>query len=121
MALTLVGRGLAPVLVLAEGDPRSDRYRAEVPPGIEVVRFTPDPFTTRGEARFVARLARQRNWRKVIVVAGRSQIGRARLRFERCWPEGRLLVTSPGEPVAAFDVIYEIGATMKALTYERGC
>ena len=121
LALSLVERHLAPVLVVADGDRRSDRHPLNPPWGVEVVRFVPDPFTTRGEARFVAELARERGWGRVIVVAGRAQVGRARLRFRRCWPNGEVCVVAPPDRVGVFDVLYEIGATMKAFIYQRGC
>jgi uncharacterized SAM-binding protein YcdF (DUF218 family) len=106
---------------VADGNRRSDRHPVNAPSGVEVVRFVPDPSTTRGEARFVVALARDRGWERVVVVSGRSQVGRARLRFRRCWPEGELLVVAPPDRVGAFDVLYELGATMKAVIWERSC
>jgi uncharacterized SAM-binding protein YcdF (DUF218 family) len=42
---------------------------AGAPAALEVTCFVPAPYTTRGEAREVGTLARERGWRSVIVIA----------------------------------------------------
>lgn len=121
LARTLADHGYAPVLVVADDDRRSDHLSLQVGAGIEVVRFVPDPSSTRGEARFVARLARERGWRRVIIVPRRTQVLRARLRFHRCWPEGEILAIAPDDPASVFEIGYELAAMVKAMTIERGC
>ena len=52
---------------------------------ITVVCFVPDPFTTRGEAMYVARLAKQHNWTHLIVVSWNYHTVRARYIFHQCF------------------------------------
>lgn len=49
----------------------------------EVVSVVPDPPSTRGEARAVARLARERGWRRILVVTSTYHVPRTRLIFRR--------------------------------------
>lgn len=53
--------------------------------GIEVICFTPEPSTTRGEAMYVAHLAKQRGWRSVVVISWRYHLVRARYIFAQCF------------------------------------
>jgi len=46
--------------------------------------FHPSPFSTRGEARGVAALARAHHWRSVVVVTSTYHVTRARMLFQRC-------------------------------------
>ena len=86
--------------------------------------FRAQPFTTRGEARYVARLARRRNWRSLIVVTSRYHVTRARLLYSRCY-DGELTVvgaTPNHEPIGvATRTIHEWGGLLNALTFERDC
>ncbi|WP_431816587.1 MULTISPECIES: YdcF family protein [Gordonia] len=52
---------------------------------IEVICFNPDPSTTRGEAMFTERMAKERHWRSVIVVSWRYHLFRARYIFGQCF------------------------------------
>lgn len=98
IALELVERGVAPVLVISDGlDPRwmqANRLcRFGDPERIVCVR--PDPYSTRGEVRLAARLARERGWDSLVVLTSRFHLFRARTLFERCF-DGRLdLVDAP--------------------------
>lgn len=85
--LELVRRGVAPVLVISDGyDPtwwaanRLCRYERE----LDVLCPRPDPYSTRGEARMVGALARERGWDSVVVVSSGFHLFRAELLFERC-------------------------------------
>jgi uncharacterized SAM-binding protein YcdF (DUF218 family) len=88
-----------------------------------VTCFSPRPDTTQGEARMIGRMARRNHWRSIIVVSGRPQATRARLRVERCFA-GRIEVVGV-DPVSieqwVYQVSYEWAATIKALTIQRGC
>lgn len=98
VALELVDRGVAPVLVISDGlDPRWTKAnrlcRFGDPDRIVCVR--PDPYSTRGEARLAGRLARERGWSSLVVVTSRFHLFRARTLLERCF-DGRLdLVGAP--------------------------
>jgi uncharacterized SAM-binding protein YcdF (DUF218 family) len=86
--LELVRDGVAPVLVISDGfdprQPKANRLCHEGGDGFGVVCFTPDPDSTRGEARNVAELARKHRWKRVLVVTSRFHVTRARMLFDRC-------------------------------------
>ncbi|RIQ25266.1 YdcF family protein [Jiangella rhizosphaerae] len=116
----LAREGLAPAVVVFVPDPRLCEPLAAVP---EEICLTPEPPTTRGEARMVAELASERGWDHLVVVTAASQAVRARIRLERCF-DGRLeLVTVREDGLAQqlYRVFYENGAMIKALAFERDC
>lgn len=87
-ALELMRRGVAPVLVisdgLAPGYVRANRLCQNGARAFKVVCFRPDPYSTRGEAKRIGRMARNRNWRAVTVVTSTFHLTRTRLLFNRC-------------------------------------
>ena len=86
----LVEHGVAPVLVISDGlDPRSPAANRICRERAQVLCPKPDPYSTRGEARLVARLARERGWDSIVVVSSRFHLFRSRILFERCY-DGRL-------------------------------
>jgi uncharacterized SAM-binding protein YcdF (DUF218 family) len=127
-ALALIRRRVAPVLVLSSVQEtprwkearrlcRAGRYAAA-----RVVCFEAHPFSTRGEARGVARLAREHRWTRVVVVSSTFHLTRVQLLFRRCY-SGRLwLVGAPTtwwrEPLEWGS---ETGKLAVQLTVERGC
>jgi uncharacterized SAM-binding protein YcdF (DUF218 family) len=118
--LALARAGYAPYLVVSGTVP------SVCPPArqeVKVICFHPVPDTTQGEAREVANLARSHDWHQIIVVSGTPQTTRARIRFTRCY-QGTLLFdpASPGSLGGwIWNVAYEWGALIKALTLQRGC
>ena len=95
VALDLFRRHVAAVLAVSE-DP-SDKARARfcrLPPS-RAFCFLPQPYSTRGEARAVARLARRRHWRSVAVVSSRFHLFRVRVLFRRCTDARLELVPAP--------------------------
>lgn len=86
--LELVRDGVAPTLVISGGfDPRqptANRLCREGGVDFTVACFTPDPDSTRGEARTVAELARRHGWQRVLLVTSRFHVTRARMLFDRC-------------------------------------
>jgi uncharacterized SAM-binding protein YcdF (DUF218 family) len=86
--LELVRDGVAPVLVISDGfdprQPRANRLCQDGGEGFSVACFTPDPDSTRGEARKVAELARKHGWQRVLLVTSRFHVTRARMLFDRC-------------------------------------
>jgi uncharacterized SAM-binding protein YcdF (DUF218 family) len=120
-AVYLARSGFAPVAVISLGG------KTPVPcphpvPRVSIVCFRADPLNTRGEAEYVARLAAQRHWDRLIVVSERSQATRARMLFKRCTPVD-LEMVPVADPSAnlLYDVTYEWGALTKALTVVRSC
>jgi uncharacterized SAM-binding protein YcdF (DUF218 family) len=116
----LVREGLAPVLVAS-----TDRDSGACPsatPDVTIICFTPEPYSTRGEAEHVASLAREHGWDHVIVVTSVGQASRAQLRLERCFPgDIDVVAVRPVGLRVVRDAIYEWGATLKALVLERSC
>lgn len=80
--IALAAAGLSPTLVVV----RCEAYAQELldrPLPFEVLSFVPRPSTTRGEARAVARLVRERGWTRLLVVTSTYHVTRTRLIFER--------------------------------------
>jgi uncharacterized SAM-binding protein YcdF (DUF218 family) len=86
--LALARHGVAPVLLVSDGWGlawvEANRLCAGRPAPVPVLCFRPDPYSTRGEARTVARLAASRRWKSVVVVTSRYHIERAGVLFDRC-------------------------------------
>src|SRR5207253_8652412 len=83
-ALELMTRRVAPTLVISDGLAPGWRQANRLCRGggggrFHVVCFRPDPYSTRGEARAVARMAAARGWRSVVVVTSTYHVTRARL------------------------------------------
>jgi uncharacterized SAM-binding protein YcdF (DUF218 family) len=87
-----------------------------------VVCFHPEPFTTRGEARAIADMARQNGWSSVILVTTPDQAWRATVRVSRCFDGPVSVATTPLPPyLRPPEIGYQWGATLKAYTFETTC
>jgi hypothetical protein len=126
--LELIRGGVAPVLAIstvtrtrhwpeAVGLCRRHRYA-----GARVVCFDAVPFSTQGEARTVARLARTERWSSVVVVTSTFHVTRAKMLFRRCY-RGRLDVV--GAPSTWWKLpeewVSETGKLLVQLTVKRSC
>jgi uncharacterized SAM-binding protein YcdF (DUF218 family) len=127
VAERLLADGLAPNLVLPNGTapewPAGNRACSGDFP-FEVHCPRPDPDTTRGEARVIAALAREKGWTRVIVVTSSYQLTRARLLLGRCFDGEVLGVRAQPELSASAwtrRVVHEWLGWMQAQTSERGC
>lgn len=121
IAAQLVAERAAPVVLVSTGSTRWDCPRLAAP-GVMEQCFRPDPFDTRGEARYGAEQAEAHGWHSLIVVTSTAQATRARLMVERCFSGSvKLVVAQPSLPTWAYEVVYEWGALAKALVWERGC
>lgn len=82
----LVASGRADELVLSStglpGNAEADELCAEERPGI--ICFRPEPLTTRGEARAIADLARERGWERITVVTSAYHVTRASINISQC-------------------------------------
>jgi uncharacterized SAM-binding protein YcdF (DUF218 family) len=103
-ALKLVRRGVAPVLAISSPflDPRWTKAHKlcrgqDGPTKFRVLCFLAVPYSTRGEARTVARIARSRGWTRVVVVTSMYHVTRARMLFRRCY-HGKLWTVGTGTP-----------------------
>jgi hypothetical protein len=121
-ALRLAGERRAANLVVSLGTPQSGYGCPRPVSGVRLICFNPDPGTTRGEAEYVGRLAREYHWRSVAVVTVAPQDTRARLRMERCFSGPVYVVTTPIRLISwPYQIAYEWGALVKALTLQRDC
>ena len=95
VGVALVREGEAPVLVVSTSR-KPKPYEVRVCKGAALCRAA-EPYSTRGEARLLARLAREHHWRTVDVVTSRFHVLRAKLMIERCF-KGRLRVVAAPNP-----------------------
>jgi uncharacterized SAM-binding protein YcdF (DUF218 family) len=127
-ALALIRRGVAPVLALSTVQrtkhwPEAERLcAAHRYADARVVCFTAVPFSTRGEARTVSRLARERGWRSVVVVTSTFHITRAHMLYRRCY-HGPLAVVGARSTWWKLPEEWasETGKLLVQLTVRRGC
>ncbi len=120
-AIALVTAGFAPVAVISlGGHPPAPCPRS--PAHVKVICFRANPLDTRGEAEYVAALARRRHWTQLIVVSERTQTTRARVLFKRC-TSAHLHMVPVNDPWThlPYDIAYEWGALAKALILQRSC
>jgi uncharacterized SAM-binding protein YcdF (DUF218 family) len=127
----LLAQKIAPILYLSVaalgpgGSCPRETNGTPLPEAARDVRcFVPTPYTTQGEARFVAEMAGRDNWRRVVIITSTPQEARARLRLRRC-QVGRSTVVGvrPGVGLSSWvgDMLYEVGADLKALLVQRSC
>jgi len=126
-ALALMRRHVAPVLVISGAgfDPKWRKARrlcADGARGFRVLCFDPRPYSTRGEARGLARLAREHGWTTVDVVTSRYHVFRARMILKRCY-HGHLAVVGADYPWTIAPVAWasEWGKLLVQLTVQRSC
>jgi uncharacterized SAM-binding protein YcdF (DUF218 family) len=92
----LMQEGYAPLMVISRGSRQKLEDRlCDGKTRFEVVCFSAS--STRGEARNVARLARERGLRRIDVVTSQFHIYRARRIFERCY-DGTLRMVGSAQP-----------------------
>ena len=122
-ALRLAKEHRAPTLVISRGTKLSEVGSCPSPMrGVKVSCFNPSPATTQGEAEFVGLLSRHDRWMSVALVTVAPQATRARLRLSRCFPGKVYVVTAPLPAKQwPYELAYEWGATLKALSFQRGC
>jgi hypothetical protein len=124
-AVRLVQQGYAPTVAfsLPPGFPCVRPEVKHVDPTVNVVCFAAEPQTTQGEARSIQQLASTHHWKRIIVVMPIPQASRARLRIGRCY-SGQVLEVGV-EPQGFWDwmrgIVYEWGATIKALVLQPTC
>ncbi len=117
-ALGLMHRHIAPVLVISDGRapdwPQANRLCAEGSAAFRVICFRSNPYSTRGEAEEVRRLAAAHRWRTVVVVTSTYHVTRARMLFERCL-RGRVEVV--GAPFSWAQLPELLASEWAKLTY----
>jgi uncharacterized SAM-binding protein YcdF (DUF218 family) len=116
----LVGDGFVDIVVLATDTPGN--CEPDVP--AEQLCFSPEPDTTRGEARMVAGLAKDNGWDDLLLVVQNEQAFRAQLRLRRCLgADVRITpITVRGSRwESLYRTVYESLALPKALLFQRSC
>ena len=128
-ALELARRRVAPILAISSafvGDPWTKARRLcrgqEGPTRFRVLCFSATPYSTRGEARAIARLARDHGWHRIVVVTSAYHVTRARMLIRRCYP-GELWVVGTSSPWWRLpqEWVTETGKLLVQLTLRRGC
>jgi uncharacterized SAM-binding protein YcdF (DUF218 family) len=121
-ALRLAKQHRASYLVISLGTPASGYGCPRPVPRVKLICFNPRPGTTKGEAEFAGRLARQYRWRSIAVVTITPQASRARLLVQRCFAGRVYAVTTPIAKTAwLYQIAYQWGALLKALVVQRAC
>jgi uncharacterized SAM-binding protein YcdF (DUF218 family) len=127
-AESLIRRRVAPVLALSSVAhtpdwPAAHRLcAARRYAGARVLCFEATPYSTRGEAETVGRLAVARGWRSVVVVSSTFHLTRAKLLFDRCY-DGRLWLVGSSYPWWRQPEQWatETGKLLVQVTVERSC
>jgi uncharacterized SAM-binding protein YcdF (DUF218 family) len=127
----LMADGVAPVLVISDGlDPLwpaanrlcADGRGARAGREFRVVCFRPDPYSTRGEARGFAQLAKDKGWESVVIATTTFHVTRSRILFRRCF-DGK--VEGVGAPARfwkqAPSLVREVGKLLVQLSLARSC
>jgi uncharacterized SAM-binding protein YcdF (DUF218 family) len=122
-ALALARDHRAPVLIQSTVAAEAGTRRCLPPvPGVTISCFHADPYTTRGEARYIGDMARRHHWRSVALVTTPDHAWRAKLRVARCFGGDIYVATSPLPRRDWLTAIpYQWAATVKALVFERDC
>jgi uncharacterized SAM-binding protein YcdF (DUF218 family) len=124
-ALGLMRRGIAPTLVISDGWdpswPQANRLCAGQA-AFRVICFHASPYSTRGESETVARIAKARHWRSLVVVTSTYHVRRAKLLFERCFP-GRVQAVGAHYGLSELPALLpsEWAKLVYALTVARDC
>ncbi|HEX6701267.1 MAG TPA: YdcF family protein [Gaiellaceae bacterium] len=121
--LRLVRGGIAPVLYISDGEHETTHGFCGHTRPYRVVCLRPTPYSTRGEAETVKRVAAARGWRRIVVVTSQYHVRRARMLFDRCLGSSRVAVvgTRPSLPRFALGALLEWPKLALALTLRRAC
>jgi uncharacterized SAM-binding protein YcdF (DUF218 family) len=127
LGLQLAEQGWAPTVLASEAggteDPWLTKFCRTPRRAVLVNCFSPEPATTRGEARELRTQAAEHHWRTVIVVTFRPHVSRARFIVQRCFPGDVVMVASPPEPSIgkwAYQYLYQTAGYVRALI-QPGC
>ena len=118
----LIREGISKTLVISDGlapgwDEANGLCRTH-----RAVCFKPDPYSTQGEARWVAREAARRGWDSVVVVTSTYHVRRTRMIMRRCY-HGELAVDGADPPLEnrIIGIAWEWPKSLYYLTLKRGC
>jgi hypothetical protein len=121
-AQQLLAEGTAGALMISTPDPDTGGLcGADEPYPVECAR--PEPFTTRGEARWLRSEMVARGWSRAIVITVTPHVSRTRVVFDRCIPSGVQVVgRSTGLNLAkwAYQYLYQTAGFIK-VALNPGC
>jgi uncharacterized SAM-binding protein YcdF (DUF218 family) len=125
--LRLMRQGAGRVLVISRAQNRdwtaANQLCAEQT-RFRVVCFIAKPFTTRGEAETIARLAEKHGWRSLIIVTSTYHVSRARLWNSRCH-HGGVEVVGESPHAGLWDwakmIVHEWGGLIDARVFATKC
>jgi uncharacterized SAM-binding protein YcdF (DUF218 family) len=125
VGLALFRKNVAPVLVVSNDPSGRDPRRAALcrhHGAFPILCPQAEPFSTRGEARLIARLARERHWNRVVVVTSRYHLFRAERLVRRC-TEIELVMRGAPDPwwQKAIAVPFEWAKLALAESFRRSC
>ncbi|WP_062465400.1 ElyC/SanA/YdcF family protein [Demequina soli] len=131
LAEAMIEQGLSDTLVVSlsdDPDERAEMTRAaelcDRPQAYAVYCSQPEPFTTRGEARWMRELIDQHGWQSVGVITTTPHLTRTRVIMGRCW-DGDIAYISSGEHLApwywAYHYAYQTGAFVKVALEGKTC
>ena len=118
----LIDQGISNTLVISDGfDPEWVEAGRLCTSG-GAICFTPDPYSTRGEARWIAQEARERGWDSLVVVTSTYHVRRTRMIVGSCF-DGELAVVGARPPLGnrIIGVAWEWPKSAYYLTLNRGC
>jgi uncharacterized SAM-binding protein YcdF (DUF218 family) len=128
VALDLMRHQAARTLVVSETSRKDDPKRyalchGPAPNGYQLICRRADPFSTRGEARLAAELARRKHWRTLIVVSSRYHLFRAKKLLMRCTGATLVMRGTDADPwtYKAFAIGLEWLKLARSATVARGC
>jgi uncharacterized SAM-binding protein YcdF (DUF218 family) len=119
-AVELAAEGVAATLVVVRAEAVAPELLTAGSLPFDVSSVTPEPSTTRGEARAVARLVEECCWRRVVVVTSSYHVPRARLIFRRCLAcEITVVPAGCHKRRLPLDISWEIAKFILAYTLRR--
>jgi uncharacterized SAM-binding protein YcdF (DUF218 family) len=128
VALNLVGAGIAKTLVVSEDSETNDKARydlchAQQPKRYTLVCMRASPFSTRGEAELIGRLATSHRWQSLVVVTSRYHLYRAKLLIDRCTQARVSMRATDGDSWSqkAAAIPLEYAKLARAETLQRSC
>lgn len=116
----LVRQGFAPLLVVSLSKPPAPEQVTACAHG--ALCFRAHPFSTRGEARAIGRLAARRGWHTVDVVTSKFHDFRARILIRRCYHGALRMIGAPQSTMhLPIDIAKESAKLVYQEVFARGC
>jgi uncharacterized SAM-binding protein YcdF (DUF218 family) len=118
----LIAQRISDTLAISDGNDPDWPEARRLCRTARAICFVPDPYSTQGEARWIAKEARERGWNSVVVVTSTYHVRRTRRVVQRCY-DGDLAVVGARPPVGnqIVGVAWEWPKSVYYLTLNRGC